>query len=95
MVFSSLPNTDAEPATGQDNHGWMETACPAVILHAFGRFSGSVKPPSHFFTWRARMNADAPHAMPTLSLLEGFLGFLIATVALWAFRLSASPRVQS
>ncbi|MFS6826750.1 hypothetical protein [Cyanobium sp. ATX-6F1] len=29
--------------------------------------------------------------MPTLSLLEGFLGFLIATVALWAFRLSASP----
>lgn len=41
------------------------------------------------------MNAVTSQAMPTLSLLEGFLGFLIATVALWAFRLSASPRVQS
>ncbi len=41
------------------------------------------------------MNAVASQAMPTLSLLEGFLGFLIATVVLWAFRLSASPRVQS
>jgi hypothetical protein len=95
VVFSSLLNTDAEPAAGQDNHGWMETACPAVVLHTSGRFSGSVKPSSHFFIRRARMNAAASHAMPTLSLLEGFLGFLIATVALWAFRLSASPRVQS
>lgn len=32
--------------------------------------------------------------MSTLLLLEGFLGFLIATVALWAFRLSASSRFQ-
>lgn len=53
---------------------------------------------SHFVTLRARLEPGAPpcppcpHAMTTTLLLQAFLAFFTASLALWMLRLIGSPR---